>query len=121
MPYSIDYKERFKDANRLRKRGDNAGAIKLLRKLVADFPTKPAAYLVIGHILWDCGELAHASRAFRRATKRFPKLQIASLGLFHTLWKQSKTDAAFAEMKRFQRLSRCQDYEEIVNEILEKL
>jgi predicted Zn-dependent protease len=120
MPYSIAYKEGFEDANRLRKRGDSAGAIKLLRKLVADFPAKPAAYLVIGDILWDCGELAHASRAFRRATRRFPKLQIASLGLFHTLWKQSKTDAAFAEMKRFQRLSHCQDYEEIVNEILEK-
>ena len=120
MPYSTAYKERFEGANRLRKQGDSAVALKLLRKLVADFPAKPAAYLVIGDILWDCGELAEASKVFRRATRRFPKLQIASLGLFHTLWKQSKTNAAFAEMKRFQKISHCQDYEEIVNEILEK-
>jgi predicted Zn-dependent protease len=120
MPYSAVYKERFESANRLRKQGDSTAAIKLLRKLVADFPGKPAAYLVIADIFWDNGKLASSSRAFRTATRLFPKLQIASLGLFHTLWDQSKTDAAFREMKRFQAISCCCDYEEIVNEILAK-
>jgi len=118
MPYSADYKSRFETANRLRKEGDADGAIKVLRALVTDFPKQSAAYLIIGDILWDEGMLVAASAAFRVATKRFPKLEIASLGLFHTLWRQSKTDAAFEEMKRFQSISFCQDYKEIVDEIL---
>src|SRR5437773_664217 len=120
MPYSADYKSRFESANRLRKDDDADGAIRVLRALVADFPKKPAPYLVIGDILWDEGRLSAASAAFRVATKRFPKLDIASLGLFHTLWRQSKTDAAFEEMKRFQSISFCRDYKEIVDEILQE-
>ena len=68
--------------------------------------------------MWDEGRLPAAAAAFRVATKRFPKLEIASLGLFHTLWQQSKSDDAFEEMKRFQSVSHSQDYEEIVHEIL---
>ncbi|MEI6075352.1 MAG: hypothetical protein WCS94_07255 [Verrucomicrobiota bacterium] len=111
---------RFESANRLRKAGDTAGAIRILRGLVADYPKMSAAYLVIGDILWDDGKLPAASVAFRVATKHFPKLEIASLGLFHTLWRQSRTDAAFAEMKRFQSISHSQDYKEIVDDILQK-
>jgi predicted Zn-dependent protease len=120
MPYSADYKSRFESANRLRKTGDAEGAIRVLRALVADFPKQAAAYLIIGDILWDEGRLPAAAAAFRVATTRFPKLEIASLGLFHTLWRQSKTDAAFAEMKRFQNISHSQDYKEIVDEILQE-
>lgn len=118
MPYSADYKSRFESANRLRKQGDPNGAIRVLRALVAEFPDKAAAYLVIGDILWDEGRLPAASVAFRAATRRFPKLEIASRGLFHTLWEQSRTDAAFREMKRFQSISFSQTYKEIIDEIL---
>jgi predicted Zn-dependent protease len=120
MPPSAAYKKRFAKANPCRKKGDAHAAIKLLGELVAEFPERAAAYLVIGDIMWDAGKLPAASRAFRVATKLFPKLKIASLGLFHTLWEQSKTDAAFAEMKRFQSTSFCRGYEEIVDEILQK-
>ncbi|MDB6026786.1 MAG: hypothetical protein JWM68_3009 [Verrucomicrobiales bacterium] len=120
MRYSAAYILRFKNANQLRKKGDPNGAIKMLRALVVDFPKKPVAYLIIGDILWDQGQLPKASAAFRAATRVFPKSEIASLGLFHTLWRQSKTDAAFEEMKRFQRISFCKDYQEIVDEILQQ-
>jgi predicted Zn-dependent protease len=120
MPYSVDYKLRFESANRLRKQGDVEGAITVLSALVADFPKLSAAYLVIGDILWDDERLSAASAAFRLATKHFPKLELASLGLFHSLWRQSKTDDAFAEMKRFQRISHSEDYQGIVDEILQK-
>jgi len=96
MPYSADYKSRFERANQLRKAGDADVAIRVLRDLVADFPKQAAAYLIIGDILWDEDRLPAAAEACRIATKRFPKLEIASLGLFHTLWRQSKTGAAFA-------------------------
>ena len=119
MPYSIAYKSRFKRVNQLRKKGDPSEAIKVLRSLVADFPKKAAAYLVIGDILWDEGRLPQAATAFRVATNLFPKSDVASLGLFHTLWRQSKTDAAFQEMKRFQKISFSQDYKDIVDEVLQ--
>ena len=120
MPYSAEYKSRFESANRLRKEGNADGAIRVLRALVAEFPKQSAAYLVIGDILWDQGRLSAASAAFRVVTKRFPKSEIASRGLFHTLWEQSKSDAAFKEMKRFQSISFCQHYKNIVDEILQK-
>jgi predicted Zn-dependent protease len=120
MPYSANYKLRFESANQLRKSGDAESAIQVLRALVVDFPNQAAAYLIIGDILWDEGELPAATEAFRVATERFPKLEIASLGLFHTLWRQSKTDDAFEEMKRFQSVSHSKDYKEIVDEILQE-
>ena len=89
--------------------------------MVADFPKKAAAYLIIGDILWDEGRLPAASAAFRIATKRFPKLEIASFGLFFTLWRQSKIYAAFEEMKRFQSVSFSKQYKEIVDEIRHKI
>lgn len=120
MSYSLDYRRRFGAAVKLRDKGDAAGAIGILRQLIAEFPDKSAAYLVTADILWDQGSLAKASNEFRATTERFPDLKIASLGLFHTLWAQSKTDAAFDEMKRFQKISFCREYEDIVNEILKK-
>jgi predicted negative regulator of RcsB-dependent stress response len=83
-------------------------------------PQEAGAYLVIADILWDKGKLAQASKEFRATTKQFPKSRIASLSLFYILWAQSKTDAAFDEMKRFQSISFCRDYEEMVNEILQQ-
>jgi predicted Zn-dependent protease len=118
MSQSKNYKLRFRDVSQLRDQGDADGAIRVLRQLIAEFPEKVAAYLIIGDILWDESKLAQASKQFRTATKRFPKSKIASLGLFHTLWQQSKTDAALDEIKRFQSVSFCSDYEEIINEIL---
>src|SRR2546425_4182454 len=109
MPYSKTYKLRFRRADQLREKGDTDGAIRILRRLVAEFPNKAAAYLIIGDILWDKDKLAEASKEFRAATKHFPNSRIASLALFHTLWAQSKTDAAFDEMKRFQSNSFCSD------------
>ena len=120
MSYPTECNERFENAKRLRAAGDAEGAIQILRTLVSDFPTKPAAYLIIADILWDESKLPEAAAAFRVATEHFPKLQIASLGLFHTLWRQSKTDEAFEEMKRFQSISFSQDYKDIVDEILQK-
>jgi hypothetical protein len=61
MAYSPDYISRFEGANRLRKAGDVAGAVRILRSLVADFPAKAAAYLVIGDILWDAKRLSSGS------------------------------------------------------------
>jgi predicted Zn-dependent protease len=118
MPSSADYKLKFEKANQLRTAGDADGAMRILRGVIAEFPKKPAVYLVIGDILWDTGRLSAASKAFKVATKRFPKLEIASHGLFHTLWQQAKADAAFEEMKRFQAVSHSRDYEKIVNAIL---
>ena len=119
MSNPAEYKSRFKNANQLRELGDADGAIRTLRSLVVDFPTNAAAYLVIGDILWDEGKLPAAAAAFRVATERFPKLEIASLGLFRTLWRQSKRDAAFEEIKRFQSISFSQDYQDIVDGILQ--
>ena len=80
-------------------------------------------------ILWylagmykDLGKLDRAIPLYRRATQLSPKLERASLGLFHALWESDQLDEALEEMKRFQLLTNwsCRDYVEILAEINEK-
>ena len=118
MSISASYKRTFAKANRFRRCGDSRRAMAILRTLMRDFPDKAAAYVVLGDILWEAGELKKAARAFRVATERFPKLEIASKGLFHTLWDQAETDAALNELGRFQSVAFSQDYADILDDIL---
>ena len=121
MRYTAKFHQTFAQANAFRKKGNSRAAIKLLRSVVAEFPERRAAYLVIADILWDAGKLAASSREFRVATKLFPELKIASLGLFLTLWKQGRGVAALNELKRFQKVSPCAEYEEIIADLLKEL
>ena len=50
---------------------------------------------------------------YKCAIKISPKSEHASLGLFHCLWDQGKTDEALEEMKRFMSISDSEDYREI--------
>jgi tetratricopeptide (TPR) repeat protein len=59
---------------------------------------------------------------YRQAVRLSPKSEMASLGLFHSLWNTDQIDEAIAEIKRYQTLTnwKSKDYLEIVAEMHEQ-
>lgn len=110
----------FDEAIKLRDQGDFEGALNLLEQILSNDTRQPAVLAVTAHMSYELGKMEKAIELFRQLIQAKPKLQMASLGLFHSLWKTGRYDEAFEEMKRFQSIAYCEDYEEIVREIRQK-
>lgn len=81
-------------------------------------------WMLKASIHFQLDEYAHARIAFEKVLKRKPKNELASIGLFHSLWGVGNTDKAFDEMKRFfkelgtnHQSETANDYRSIVKEI----
>ncbi len=107
---AVNYEEngRFEDALELRK------------ALFKYSPTEAKIIISMGESFYSLGMHKQAEQYYRKAIKLHPKLELASLRLFHFLWDRDLTDQAFEEMKRFQTVSHSDDYMEIVREINKK-
>jgi Tfp pilus assembly protein PilF len=110
----------FREATRMRDQGAFPEAIEILTKLAREPDAPAGVFGMLGHIQQQAGRLEDATVSFRRATQLAPRTELASLGLFHTLWERGLTDEAFEEIKRFQMLADSADYREIVAEVLER-
>lgn len=115
-----ELKDSFFAAGKLRDNGDLEAAKQLLLDLSKQDPKSPAIFSVLGDVCWDMQLLEEAVDAFRRAVSLAPKLEAASLGLFHCLWELGKRVEAMEELKRFQTTSDSPNYRDIVKEINEK-
>lgn len=109
-----DLKILFREATRLRDEGRFNDSEKCLLGLIELYPDKVALYVLLGHILWEMGQLKEASSKFRMATQMSPELEIASLALYHTLWSSGLKDEALEEMKRFVQISHSAEYDRIL-------
>jgi len=76
-------------------------ALLILRKLARIRPHSASVHGILADVQWRLGHLERAVQSFKRATKLSPKSELASLGLFHTLWESGQIDRAKAEMKRY--------------------
>lgn len=47
-----------------------------------------------------------------------PHSEMASLGLFHSLWRTDRTDAAFDEMRRFLKSNDSPHYRRLLRDLL---
>jgi tetratricopeptide (TPR) repeat protein len=95
-------------------------AIEAFAQIVAEYPNCAPAHGMLGHILFSAlNKAEEAIPCFQSAVRLAPRSELASLGLFHSLWKTGREDEAFEEMKRYQLLNdwSCKDYLEIVAEI----
>jgi tetratricopeptide (TPR) repeat protein len=98
-----------------------AKAIEILVDLIGRFPDQAPVYWYLGGIYFhDLDSPKKAVPLFRTASKLSPRWEKASLGLFHSLWSLGREKAALKELLRFQALSNCPDYEEILAEVQEK-
>lgn len=101
----------------LKEEGRSSSALEIIRELEQDYPNDKAALLVVGNFYWDYGPMNKAVEEFERATVLFPDSELASLALFHVLWKAKLQDRALEEIKRFISRRNCDDYDRIIEDL----
>lgn len=99
MPEPLE--PRFTEALRLRDEAKFAESEDILSELSSEYPQTAAVWLMLGHVRWKREDLSAATESFRRASILAPKMELASLGLFHTLWELGRRDEAFEEARRY--------------------
>jgi predicted Zn-dependent protease len=97
--------------------GKNREAVKLLQPLARQHPRSAAIFGCLGGTYFELGEMDKAAKEFRRATQLNPKSELASLGLFHSLWGQGAAAEAFAEMRRFLSISDSAEYTTLLRDL----
>ncbi len=113
--------EKFNKALSLRDQNDLEKSSEILNELIAEYPDFPLAYGHLAEIFWRQGKIEQAGFYFRIVTEMIPQSKLASLGLFHMLWKMEDYQAALNEIKRFTKAGyKCQDYDEILEELKAK-
>jgi Flp pilus assembly protein TadD len=93
-------------------------AIDHLAAQASGFPKAARLWGYLGFLYVEAGEPAKAQHAFRTATRLSPRSEQASLGLFHSLWRSGKTDAAFNEMRRFVKSNDSPRYRQLIRDML---
>ena len=93
-------------------------AITHLVQSADDFPKAAKLWGYLGFLHGEAGDAVKAAQAFRKATGLSPHSEQASLGLFHSLWRSGKTNAAFDEMRRFVKANDSPRYRQLIREML---
>ena len=107
----------FDAAIKLHRAHKSRQAAKALEQLAADHPSSAPVAGMLGGVYFDLGDFQQAARWFKRATKLSPKSELASVGLFHSLWELDRTADAVAEMRRFLRGSDSPEYTKLLRDL----
>jgi predicted Zn-dependent protease len=105
------------DAAKLRDAGRYQEAISLLTGVQANYPDSPAILGTIGGVLYAAKRFEEAKAYFSRVTALRPNAELASLALFHCLWKLGQQDAARAELVRFASSNDSKEYARLLEEM----
>ena len=93
-------------------------AISHLARSASAFPRAARLWGYLGFLYGEARENAKAAQAFRKVTALSPRSEQASLGLFHSLWRTGKINAAFDEMRRFVKSNDSPRYRQLIREML---
>ena len=104
-------------ALRLRENGDLESALREIQLLTKITPQKASVAGILATLFFEGKIWPEAARWYRLATKLNPKAELASLGLFHSLWEMGRQKQAFAEMKRFLLIARSKEYVRLLREL----
>ena len=119
---SLEFESKFNHAmDTLRVKEDLNSALREFRILAEQYPDRPAIYGMMGHVLWELGELEKAMLCFRKVTELNPHSELGSLGLFHLLWELERFDEAFTEMRRYMSIADSEEYKTLLKGILDEL
>ena len=109
--------EAIAEAQSLREKGEYDAAWSILSELQESYPDSAAIHVLLGDTLAKLGRWVEATHTLARAVELAPASEMASLALFHLLWRRGKQIEALEEMKRFLREHASDDYSEILKEI----
>ena len=74
---------------------------------------------VMGHIYYKLKDFEKALDCYEKTVSLSPKSELASLGLFHTLWDMERERDAFEEAKRFLSIRESKEYFQLIEEMRE--
>jgi Tfp pilus assembly protein PilF len=97
--------------------GKVSRAIDLLADRATGFKS-PKVWGYLGFLYTEARNDEKAVHAFRKAIALAPRSEMASLGLFHSLWRTDHTDAAFDEMRRFLKSNDSAHYRQFLRDML---
>jgi tetratricopeptide (TPR) repeat protein len=101
--------------------GDGRTAASMLERLALEYPNRPFILGMLGAIYRSLEEYERAVEYYSRTTALSPKSELASLGLFHSLWRVGRHEEAMAEMTRFTSVAPSKEYDLLVSESLGEL
>ncbi len=101
---------RFNEALTLRDQGATQRALEALLQLNDEFPNQPAILGMTGSLYWALQEFSLAREFYLLTTQLSPRSELASLGLFHSLWQIGAQEDALREMERLERLRPSEEY-----------
>jgi predicted Zn-dependent protease len=110
-------RKKFDRAVRLNKDGRAVEAISILESLKKQFSQSASVVGYLGGIYFERGQLAKATDNFQRAVRLSPMSELASVGLFHSLWAAGKNDQALNEMGRFLSLAESKEYRILIRDL----
>jgi predicted Zn-dependent protease len=93
-------------------------AIDVLVRNAKSFPNAARLWGYLGFLYAEASHDAKAAVAFSKAVSVSPHSEQASLGLFHSLWRMGRTNAAFDEMRRFARSNDSPSYRALLRDML---
>jgi uncharacterized protein HemY len=99
----------------------HAGTISQAIKVLADRANQlnsPKVWGYLGFLYTESGDHAKAVQVLRKAVRLSPRSEPASVGLFHSLWRTGRTNAAFNEMRRFIKSNDSTHYRQLLCDML---
>ncbi len=90
------------------------------RGLVALARQHPRSAPVLGYlagVYFQTDDLENAAEYFRRTTELSPTSELASVGLFHSLWGLGMKQVALDEMRRFLSISESSEYDLLLHDL----
>ncbi len=104
----------------LKKQGMYEDALREAENLIGKYPEIGSVYGLAASIYFELDRFEEAARKYKKATELSPKSEMASLGLFHSLWQIGSNDAAFEEMKRYMSIAESEEYNELLKNFLKE-
>lgn len=94
----------------------------LLEPLAEIYPNNKWVWGVLAADFFLMDDYERSERTFRLMTERWPQWDIASVGLFHSLWELGRMDDAFDEARRFFiEGGKSKEYKRLFKEMVEEL
>lgn len=118
---SPEYKNQFEAALQARDEGRLDEADRRLLELGNENPEDLAIALVRAGVLFKMEKFNEAWDLFGGIVRSRPDTELASRGLFHSLWKLGRYDEAFEEMKRFLSIADSEGYLELLSDLKQNL
>jgi len=91
--------------------GELGNAIRLLERLAARQPNRPAFVGMLASVQYENGDYKNSAANARRAISLSPRCQMASVTLFQSLYHLGDHDGAFREIARFRAIRHSAEYE----------